>query len=94
MIRKVAIEPPDVLGDFLFGTFMMLFHATMCVVGHQRRTVHWRKGLYIFAVFERFFVLSYIVSAVSLHIESNESVMLFHYFNIHLTDGTMNTTFI
>ena len=50
---------------------------------------------YTFLLFLRgFSVLSYIVSAVSLHIESNESVMLFHYFNIHLTDGTMNTTFI
>jgi len=53
---------------------------------------------YTFLMFLRgfFFVLSYmyIVSAVSLHIESNGSMILFHYFKIHLTDGTMNTTFI
>ena len=71
-IKLFSIQPhPTYLyqmwksGDFLFSTFVMLFHATRCVIGHEVLKNEWYIVIkaYKFTVFEilrDFFVLSYI----------------------------------
>ena len=69
------------LMTFWFGTFAMLFSATGCVVRHEN-TQKWTVGCYnglkgsCFGDFERFVCISiYCVSALSLHIESTDSMI-------------------
>ena len=64
-----------------FGTFAMLFSATGCVFRHEN-TRRWTVGCYnglrvsCFGDFEKFVCISiYCVSALSLHIESNVSMI-------------------
>ena len=66
---------------FWFGTFAILFSTTGCVVCHEntrRWTVGWYNGLEVscFGDFEKFVCVSiYCVSALSLHIESTNSMI-------------------
>jgi len=49
------------LATFRFGTFMVLFHSTRHVIGHEAFENEWHViKAYKFNNFERFFVLSYI----------------------------------
>ena len=64
-----------------FGTFAMLFSATGCVFRHEN-TRRWTVGCYnglrvsCFGDFEKFVCISiYCVSALSLHIESTDSMI-------------------
>ena len=69
------------LATFWFSTFAMLFSATGCVVHHENTrkwTVRCYNGLYYvsFGDFEKFVCISiYCVSALSLHIESTDSMI-------------------
>ena len=71
------------LVTFWFGTFAMLFSATGCVFRHEntrRRTVGCYNGYIVscFGDFEKFVCISiYCVSALSLHIESTDSMIFY-----------------
>ena len=70
------------LVTFWFGTFAMLVSATGCVFRHEN-TRRWKVGCYnglwvsCFGDFEKFVCISiYCVSALSLHIESTDSMIV------------------
>ena len=73
------------LVTFWFGTFAMHFSAIGCVFRHEntwRWTVECYNGLKVscFGDFEKFVCISiYCVSALSLHIESTDSMIIINY---------------
>jgi len=76
----------------------MLFSATGCVVRHEN-TRRWTVGCYnglkvsCFGDFEKFFCISiYCVSALSLHIESTDSMMMLWFNRYHPTHHTTSCT--